>query len=52
MPGLGGCRLGDAQGSKEGKSAVILARGDPNIAASWAFGGIFLMSICCKEQFQ
>lgn len=48
MTGLSGCGLGDAQGSRERKSAVLLARGDPNIAGLWGFG--FFMSTCFKEQ--
>lgn len=44
MTGLSGCGLGDAQGSRERKSA----QGDPNIAGLWGFG--FFMSICFKEQ--
>lgn len=51
MVGLGGCRLGHAQGSRERRSAVILAQGDPNIAGLWGFGEIFFLSICFKGQF-
>lgn len=51
VAGLGGCRLGDAQGSRERRSAVILAQEDPNLAGLWGFGEIFFTSICFKEQF-
>lgn len=51
VAGLGGCRLGDAQGSREWRTAVTLAQGDANIASLWGFGDIFFMSVCFKEQF-
>jgi len=48
---MGGCRLGDAKGSKERRSAVMLAQGSPNIAGLWDFFEVFLKAVCFKEQF-